>query len=107
MPGPTGMPMEQLSWQTLLLSQGTAMDRAVVFMELLRQHRLDSFVLRQDGQQREDFPLVVGVSLNNEVYLFLPGLGLPIPGPEEDALSLEEGLQFNLVNVQFAVKKYI
>lgn len=97
MPGPTGMPMEQLSWQTLLLSQGTAMDRAVVFMELLRQHRLDSFVLRQDGQQREDFPLVVGVSLNNEIYLFLPGLGLPIPGPEEDALSLEEGLQFNSV----------
>ena len=97
MPGPTGMPMEQLSWQTLLLSQGTAMDRAVVFMELLRQHRLDSFVLRQNGQQREDFPLVVGVSLNNEVYLFLPGLGLPIPGPEENALTLEEGLQFNSV----------
>lgn len=94
--GPTG-PMSQLPWQTLLMSQGSAMDRAIVFMELLRQHRLDSFILRPAGERRNDFPLVVGVRLQNDVYLFLPELGLPIPGEGNDALKLETGLQFGSI----------
>ena len=95
--GPSGNPMAQKPWQTLLLGQGTAMDRAVVFMELLRQHRLDSFVLRPEGEERPDFPLVVGVRLNGEVYLFLPELGLPVPTADNEAVTLENGLRFNSI----------
>ena len=94
--GPSG-PMSQQPWQTLLLSQGSAMDRALVFMELLRQHRLDAFIIRPSGEKREKFPLVVGVRLNGEVYLFLPEYGFPIPSSSSDALSLDQGLQFNKI----------
>ena len=94
--GPAG-PMSHTPWQTLLLSQGTALDRAIVFIELLRQHRLDAFVLRPEGEQRGDFPIVVGVRLNGETYLFLPEYALPIPGEGESALVLEDGLQFNSI----------
>ncbi len=98
MPGSAG-PMSQTAWQTLLLSQGTAMDRAIVFMELLRQHRLDAFVLRPANRQSESFPLVVGVRLDGETYLFLPEYALPIPGEGDKSLTLEEneGLQFNSI----------
>ncbi|MBQ9812572.1 MAG: hypothetical protein IJM54_04580 [Thermoguttaceae bacterium] len=96
MPGPAG-PMSQTAWQTLLLSQGTAMDRAIVFMELLRQHRLDAFVLRPAENANENFPLVVGVRLNGETYLFLPEYSLPIPGEGDDSIVLDKGLQFNSI----------
>ncbi|MBQ7812976.1 MAG: hypothetical protein IJ387_00605, partial [Thermoguttaceae bacterium] len=91
--GPAG-PIAQLPWQTLLTSQGTPFDRALVFIELLRQHRLDAFVVRPDGDVPADFPLVVGVRLDGEVYLFLPEYGLPIPAADADALVLDGGLQF-------------
>ena len=96
LPGQAGF-MKQLAWQTLLTGQGSAMDRAIVFIELLRQHRLDAFVLRPEGETPENFPLVVGVRLNDEVYLFLPELGLPIPSGASDSLVLDSGLKFNKV----------
>ncbi len=102
-PGPAG-PIAQLPWQTLLLSQGTAMDRAIVFIELLRQHRLDAFVIRP-AEEKEVFPLVVGVRLNGEVYLFLPEYGLAIPGEGADALTLDNGLQYNSIATLSQVAK--
>lgn len=103
-PGPAG-PMAQLPWQTLLLSQGTAMDRAIVFMELLRQHRLDSFIVHPINKEQGEVPLIVGVSLNGETYLFLPELGLPIPGEGTDVLSLNHGLQINSIATLSQVAK--
>ena len=97
-PGPAE-PIAQLDWQTLLLGQGTPTNRAIVFIELLRQYRLDAFVLRPDRDDVEGFPVVVGVALNNEVYLFDMQSGLPFPADAPDALALEEktGLVVNKV----------
>ncbi|MBQ2851133.1 MAG: hypothetical protein IJE77_11685, partial [Thermoguttaceae bacterium] len=91
--GPAG-PIAQLPWQTLLTSQGTPFDRALVFIELLRQHRLDAFVVRPAVDVPTDFPLIVGVRIDGEIYLFSPEYGLPIPAPGDDALVLDGGLQF-------------
>ena len=91
--GPAG-PIAQRPWQTLLTSGGTPFDRALVFIELLRQHRLDAFVVRPDGEVPADFPLIVGVRLDGETYLFAPEYGLPIPAAGPDALVLDGGLRF-------------
>lgn len=93
-------PIAQRPWQTLLVGQGTPLDRALVFIELLRQHRLDAFVVRPDdanGAVPPDFPLVVGARLDGEVYLFLPEYGLPIPAAGADALVLDGGLRFDRI----------
>ena len=96
MPSPSGF-IAQTPRQTLLLSQGTPMDRALVFMELLRQHRLDSFILRPNGDPKPDFPLVVGVRLEGETLLFLPEYGLPIPA--ENSVTLERGTGLTITSV--------
>ncbi len=76
--GPNG-PIPCSPWEVILTSQGNALERAIVFMELLRQNRLDSFILRPSKNVPKDFPLLVGVRLDKETYLYLPELGLPIP----------------------------
>ncbi|MBO7680060.1 MAG: hypothetical protein J6S75_10365, partial [Thermoguttaceae bacterium] len=79
--GPKGE-IRQMPWQTLIIGQGTAIERAVVFMGLLRQYRIDSFLVRPtavSAEQNPAFPLVVAVVINNSTALFLPELGLPIP----------------------------
>ncbi|MDO5308396.1 MAG: hypothetical protein Q4G03_02720 [Planctomycetia bacterium] len=93
-PGAAGM-ISQYPWQTMLIGQGDAMDRAIVFIELLRQHQLDAFVLRPRNDDAKDFPIVVGVILQNNVLLFLPEFGLPIPALEEGAMTYDSNLKFN------------
>ncbi|MGN0910965.1 MAG: hypothetical protein ACI4NV_06035 [Thermoguttaceae bacterium] len=90
-------PVAQLEWQTLLLGQGSPVDRAIVFIELLRQHRLDAFVVRPEGKTPENFPVVVGVRLDGETYLFDMGYGLPYVSASADALALDDELAFNKV----------
>ncbi len=105
--GPTG-PIEPLVWQTLLLGQGSPMDRAIVFIELLRQHRLDAFVLRPQNDNSEDgsaFPLVVGVRLEGETYLFSPELGLPFVANDSDALVVDGGLNVQKIATLSQVAK--
>ncbi len=98
LPSPMG-PVSQLEWQTLLLGEGSPMDRAIVFIELLRQHRLDAFVLRPDGEVPSDFPVIVAVRLDGEAYLFDMMRGLPFPSAAPDALILDDeaGLVINKV----------
>ncbi len=96
LPTPMGL-VSQLEWQTLLLGQGTPMDRAIVFIELLRQHKLDAFVVRPDGELRDGFPLVVGVCCDDKVYLFDVALGLPFAAAGDVALADKAGLVVNKV----------
>ena len=99
-PGPAGA-IAQLEWQTLLLGEGSAMDRAIVFIELLRQHRLDAFILRPenyDPNAERAFPLIVGVVLNgSDVYLFSPELALPFASAEPDAIELAPELVYHKI----------
>lgn len=58
-----------------MLGEGNARDRAWLFVNLLRQLRIDAVVLQVD----EPSPgLLVGVLLDGEISLYDPELGLPI-----------------------------
>ncbi|MDO5554482.1 MAG: procyclic acidic repetitive family protein [Planctomycetia bacterium] len=93
-PGPVSR-IHQTPWQSILLSQASGMERALVFMELLRQDRLDSFIIRPAHDVPQDFPILVGVRIENNVYLFLPELGIALPG--KSGLTLDNGLVWNSV----------
>ncbi|MDD3587536.1 MAG: hypothetical protein PHQ75_10180 [Thermoguttaceae bacterium] len=93
-PGPAGS-ISQTPWQTMLLSQGSVMERATVFMELLRQVRLDSFLIQPVKDAPADFPVLVGVRINDDIFLFLPGLGMAIPA--KNGLKFNKGLQFDKI----------
>ncbi|HJT35799.1 MAG TPA: tetratricopeptide repeat protein [Pirellulales bacterium] len=95
-------PLPLLPWQLLLLGHGRAIDRAWLFTLLARQQGLDVVVLsrnrgqdsgvggqgdggREDaGTQASETPdfWLPALLLNDELYLFDAGLGLPIPGPD-------------------------
>ncbi len=74
---------KQFPWQSLLIGKCTAWDRAWVFMELLRQERVDSCILSIPHPVDPTTTLgwAIGVLIDNEIYLFLPFHGLPVPGP--------------------------
>jgi hypothetical protein len=71
--------------------QGTALERSLIFIELLRQFNLDNeqatpltgCLLVEPGTSAADQRLwAVGVVIDKDIYLFEPRLGLPIPGPD-------------------------
>ncbi len=77
-------------YQTLLWGRGRGEDRVWAFAELLRQMRFDSVVvLPADGDAGH--PLVA-VSVENDLLLYDPILGLPIPSlsVESDETALPE-----------------
>jgi hypothetical protein len=63
---------------------GGVRDRALVFLELLRQFQLEGCVVAFPGKPREPETLLVGVLIpsmqGHELALFDPRLGLPLPG---------------------------
>lgn len=82
--------MPQPAWQAMLYGQGTIADWVNVFVELLRQQRIDACVLgvidKSAGIPRQ-VPWGVGVLIGNEIYIFFVELGLPLP--EQGALELK------------------
>ncbi|QDU38419.1 hypothetical protein Mal4_27460 [Maioricimonas rarisocia] len=76
-------------FETLLLGQGTADDRAWVFAELLRQLRIDAVVL-EPAEGDWGPARIVGVVIPGEsVRLFDCALGLPLPGPEATGVLVD------------------
>ena len=74
--------LKQWPWETLLLGRGTAVDRAWVFTLLLRQQGIDAILLALPAEDKDKAnPTIwaVGVLDQNNIYLFDPKLGLPIP----------------------------
>lgn len=76
---------ENTLYEMYLSGTGTAFDRAVFFSGLLRQSRIDSFVIfpkldkpANDPAWQTDF--LVGVLLGDDVLLFDPYLGIGLPG---------------------------
>jgi hypothetical protein len=71
----------------LRAGQGTARERALVFLALLQQARIPACVLLwPDSEPGKPKSLLVGVLDTRrkpaDIYLFDPRLGLPVPGPE-------------------------
>jgi hypothetical protein len=72
----------QLPWETLLLGNGTAVERAWVFILLARQQGLDAALLAladpDDPSGKPLRPWEVAVLVDKKLYLFDQTLGLPI-----------------------------
>lgn len=88
---------QQFPWQTMLLGYGTVWDRIWVFVELLRQQRIDACLLAVPHPEQADFPLIwaVGVLSEGEIYLFIPMYGMPLPGSSGPALAEDGSLAFD------------
>ena len=91
--------LPQHPWQTILLGYGTAFDRITVFLELLRQRRIDVALLAVPHPSDPNVPLYwgVGVLLDGEVYVFQLEYGFPIPGAEGVSVGDDGTLQFSNV----------
>jgi hypothetical protein len=78
-----GLPL--VPYDVCLLGKGTAEDRAWLFVDLLRQLRIDAVLIfpgRRAGSTREPAgspPFLIGVLLERQVYLFDARAGVPIP----------------------------
>lgn len=73
-------------WQTLAFGRGTAAERAWVFVLLCRQANIDSAILTIPTAENGAW-ILVAVSLDGQLYLFDPRLGLPIPGPDGNSVA--------------------
>ena len=91
--------LQQYPWQTILLGYGTSNDRMTVFLELLRQQKIDAALLAVPDPRDPNVPFYygVGVLLNGEIYVFLLGYGFPIPGPDGVPSGDNGALQFSNV----------
>lgn len=78
-----------LPMETLFFGRGDSIDRAWVFVLLCRQQGLDAVVLALPGNTPNDpvRPWVVGVLIDDQIYLFDPTLGLPVPGPNGEGIA--------------------
>ncbi len=84
----------QYPWETLRFGRGTAIERAWVFMLLARQQRIDAALLAVD-RVSGPAPFAVGVLSGEDIYIFDPLLGLPIPAPDGIRLDGAGSLQID------------
>lgn len=83
---PPGPPMEMC-----LRGTGSAEDRAWIFLELLRQADLTGCVIALASKESNELvPWLAGVIVDEDVYLFHPELGVPIPSPDRPVATLQE-----------------
>ncbi len=76
----------QKPWETILFGRGSATDRAWVFMLLLRQQGIDSALIavvqRDPSGAQRSVPWAVGVLIDDQMYMFDPTLGVPVPSSD-------------------------
>jgi len=71
-----------LPGEILLAGRGSAPQRAWMFLELLRHAGLDGVMLAiGDGGAAGSRPWIPALISGGEAYLFEPGYGMPVPGP--------------------------
>ena len=105
----------QVPWESLLLGRGTAMERAWIFILLLRQQGIDAGLVElpvasqsllslekgpglegvsAEGPGHWHVPWCVAVLIEKQLYLFDPRLGLPIPA--SDGIRVEGAGQLDV-----------
>ncbi len=82
----------QLPWQTMMFGRGETWQRARVFTQLAFVQGIDSVVLALPSESgaTENASLrlwCIGVPIGNELYLFEPQWGLPIPSQAGDGVA--------------------
>lgn len=79
-------------YEVYLLGKGTAADRAWIFVNILRQLKLDAVLLfpktTEAAASDDAAPFLVGVLLDEQVYLFDPRAGVPVPALDDKAGNL-------------------
>lgn len=85
----TALGYRQLPWQTLMYGRGDFIERGRVFTELARQKNIDTVWLAL-GKMDSVAPLsiwLLGVPIDDEIFLFDSKLGIPIPGPNQVGIA--------------------
>ena len=78
----------QTDYQTLWRGTGDAWQQAGLFILLARQASIPAFVLSLPHEKTgELLPWCVGVLAGDQIYLFEPTLGIPIPGPQQVGIA--------------------
>ncbi len=87
--GVAGPGYQQLPQQTLLFGQGDAWERGRIFVQLCRQATIPAVMLGLVKENEAGGPQawVAAVFVSDELYLFDPQLGLPIPGPARQGIA--------------------
>ena len=81
----------QTDYQTLWRGLGDWQQRAGVFTQLCMQAGIPAAVLATQSEGTgQRTPWSVGVLIGDQIYLFHPKLGLPIPGPEQVGVATLE-----------------
>ncbi len=92
-------------FDVMVLGRGTAVDRAWVFAELLRQRNVDSVILSPrrpagEAEAASDENFLVGVLFEKDILLFDPTLGLPLTADAADPKSALPRLPMSLRQAQ-------
>lgn len=73
-----------LPWHLLAIGHGEAQERAWLFMLLARQQAMDVVGLELAGERPRR---LAGLLVKDQIYLFDPELGLPLPGPTPGSVA--------------------
>ncbi len=92
MPNP-GLPLSdsgkgytQLPWQTMMFARGDALARARVFSQLCFQESIPVIWLAIPGGTELKL-WAIGVPVGDQIYVFEPRMGLPLPGPNQVGIA--------------------
>jgi hypothetical protein len=82
----------QLPWQTMMFARGDRWQRGRVFSQLLFSQGIDSVVLALPSpsgavENASVRPWCIGVPIGEELYLFEPQWGMPIPSQSGDGIA--------------------
>lgn len=73
-------------YEICIFGSGSPEQRAWIYINVLRQLRIDAVLFRP--AKPSPFKLLVGALIDEDIYLFDPTLGLPIPAAEQPADSV-------------------
>lgn len=82
----------QLPWQTMMFGRGDRWQRARVFTQLLFTQGVDALVLALPSltgavENASIRPWCLGIPIGDEIYLFEPQWGLPIPSQRDNGIA--------------------
>ncbi|TWU00293.1 hypothetical protein Pla108_12420 [Botrimarina colliarenosi] len=80
-------------WELMLHGQATVAGRAWLFAGLCEQQNLTAVVVNTAGEAGEGGRLLVGVVDGDQLRMFDPAIGLPIPGAESGSIATLAELQ--------------
>ncbi|MEM8910220.1 MAG: hypothetical protein AAGC97_00525 [Planctomycetota bacterium] len=82
-----GAGYRQTTYQTLWRGVGDSLQRSNVFCELCLQADIPAAILATQNDDGQRQPWCVGVLIGEQIFLFEPALGLPVPGPNQRGIA--------------------